>query len=1063
MVLRIALAGRVALEADGRPVDAGRLGNIGRLALAYLVVERRRPVPRDELAEVLWGEDLPRSWETAVRVVVSKTRAVLADAGMGPHTLVGAAGCYQLHLPDDAVVDLELASRLVERAAATLASSTAAASPPSTSSPAAGSAREDASRAAATAARRFLPGQSGPWIDRRQAELLDLRVRALELLSAAAAAEGDWPAAAAAAEEVIDAEPFRESAHLLLLAAHAGAGNRAEALRSFERARRLLADELGTGPSAPLQAAYVALLADELSAMAPPASAGAGAGGAPAPGPDTGVAPALPSLPSPLTSFVGRAGAIAEVTRLLSTTRLLSITGTGGMGKTRLALRIAAAEAAGGGRAAALVELGPLSDPGLVAHQVLAALGLGEQRGRSPVETVTDHLGARRVLLVLDNCEQVLEGAAAVAGALLGACPELRILATTREPLKVAGETVWRVPTLSVPRQSEAAGLSLAELGEYEAVRLFLDRARAVRPDLDVGDADVPALASLVRRLDGIPLALELAAGRVAMLSVAELAERLDDLFRLLAGGSRSAPERHQTLRAAIDWTYDALAPDEAAAFARLSVFASSFTLDAAEEVVAGDGVDRADVLGLVSSLVDKSMVVAEHGRDVTRYRLLETMRRYGLERLAEDPPAAAARHDAHQRWAAGLAGRAEQELRGPEQGRWLTIVEEALDDVRAALTWGADRPGTETAAVALGVAASLERFWEVRGYLSEGRGWLEALLAAGTGAPPGVQAKALRSAAILAQRQGDYDRARALHTEGLRLAGEVGDDRARAAAVHGLGNLAALQGDFAAARPLYEQVLAIGRDLGDDNVVAAALTNLGTVAHNQADFEEARAAFEESLDVRRGMGDRHGIAMITGNLAYLAFQQGDHTSARALYGQSLDLQRELGDRPGIANSLGNLGYLALSEGDLAGASALLEESLALATELGDKYWTALSLLRLAKVARAEGDHERASTLDARALTLASGMGAKRALAEWLEGLARTAVAQSAFRRAVVLLGAAEAVRDELGAPIPPTERPGRDADLAAATAALGDDAQVAWEEGRAMPFEDAVRLASAD
>jgi len=1049
MALRIALAGRVELEAGGGPVHAGRLGSLGRVALAYLVTERHRPVTRDQLADVLWGDGLPRSWETSVRVVVSKVRAVLAEAGLDPsEALTTGAGSYQLHLPAGTVVDVEEAVDAVDGARAALS----AADGPVPVEVAA-TARRAALGAAATASRQLLAGVAGSWVERRQAELADLRLRALEVASDAAAAEGDWSAAVTLAEEVVELEPFRESAHLRVLTAHAGAGNRAEALRAYERARRLLVEELGVDPSPPLQAAYIALLGEE---PAPGEAAGPEMTAAPGP---------APPLPAPLTSFVGRADAIAEVKDLLASTRLLSITGTGGMGKTRLALRIAADEAAADPRAVALVELGPLSDPGLVPQQVLSALGLGEQPGRSPLETVTAYLCSRPVLLVLDNCEHVLDASAEVAAALLRACPDLRILATTREPLKVAGETVWRVPTLSVPDPATAggAGLTLAGLREYEAVRLFLDRAGATRPDLELGDEDAPALAGLVRRLDGIPLALELAAGRVAMLSVGELAERLDDRFRLLAGGSRSSPERHQTLRAAVDWTYDALAPAEAALFARLSVFVSAFSLAAAEDVVVGDGIGRADVLGLLSSLVDKSMVVAEHGPGTTRYRLLETMRRYGLERLSEDPVGEAVRRDAHLAWAAALAALADVALRGPDQARWLEVLEATLDDVRAALSWGGTMPGSDEAATALAMAAALERFWEVRGYLSEGRGWLESLLQAGPAAPPAVRSRALASAAILAQRQGDYVPARALHTESLRLAREAGEERGVAAAVHGLANLAVLQGDFAAARPLYEQVLAIGRGLGDDNVVAAALTNLGTVAHNQADFPEARAFAEESLEVRRRMGDRLGIAMVTGNLAYLAFQQGDHASARELYSQSLGLQRELGDRPGIANSLANLGYLALSEGDLAGATSLLDESLALADELGDKYWMALCLLRLAKVARAEGDHSRASSLDARALTLASGMGAKRAMAEWLEGLARTAVARSSFRRAMVLLGAAQAVRDELGAPLPPAEQPGRDADVAAARSALGDEAGTAWAEGRAMPLADAVRLASSD
>ncbi|MGH9179087.1 MAG: ATP-binding protein, partial [Acidimicrobiales bacterium] len=837
------------------------------------------------------------------------------------------------------------------------------------------------------------------------------RLRALEVLSDAAAASGDNDRAVVAAEEAVALEPLRESAHLRALAAHAGAGNRAGALRAYERARRVLAEELGVSPSAPLEEAYLALLGTE------PVPAGASAramavGVAPAPA--GGEPRARVALPRPPTTFVGRDRAVAEVRRLLGPQRLVSLVGTGGVGKTRLSLEVASEEAAAG-RSVALVELGPLSDPGLVPQQVLSSLGVGEQPGRSPTDTVVDHLCAGSSLVVLDNCEHVLEAAAAVADAVLRACAQVRMLATTREPLRVPGETAWRVPSLAVPAEGRSA--TIEEVAASPAGRLFLDRAMATRPDLVLTDDDAVALRQLVRRLDGIPLALELAAGRMAALSVGELAGRLDDRFRVLAGGSRTAPSRHQTLRAAVDWSYDALPAEEAALFRQLAVFAGSFPLDAAETVCARPDHGPSDLVGPLSGLVDKSLVMAEQSQGTTRYRLSETMRRYAEERLAEHPAEEAARRDAHLAWVSALVAEAEPELRGPDQARWLRVLDADLDDVRAALRWGRERGDP----LALAPAAGLERFWELRGYFSEGRRWLEALLAAaGPHAEVAPRAKALRAAAILAQRQGDYDPARALHSDSLALARTAGDERGVAAAVHGLGNLAALQGDLAAARQLYEEALAIGRQLDDDHVVAATLTNLGTVAHNQASFDEARAFAEESLVVRRRMGDRHGIAMVVGNLAWLSFQQGDHGRARALYEQSLALQRELGDRPGIASSLCNLGYLALTEGDPAGATTLLEESLELAGQLGDKYWTALSLLRLAKVARAEGELERAASLDERALTLASELGAKRALAEWLEGFARTAVAQGTVYLAVVLLGAAEAAREELGAPLPP-------------------------------------------
>jgi predicted ATPase/DNA-binding SARP family transcriptional activator len=1062
-VLRISLAGRVAVEAAGEILDTGGLGRLGRAALAYLVAERHRPVTRDELAEVLWGDDLPRSWETSLRGVALRLRGLLGAAGLAPaEALTSAYGCWQLRLPEGTEVD-------VDRVVVDLAAAEEALG---------GRRPEDArplaAAAAAVAGRGFFPEGTGAWVEHRQAEFRELHLRALEVESDAAAATADWPTALRAAEEAISVEPFRESAHLRLMHAHAGAGNRGEALRAYERCRRVLGEDLGVSPSPATEAAYVALLGQE-------------------PGPP---APAAGNLPLALTRLVGRDEELAAIEKALAGTRLLTLTGTGGVGKTRLALAVASGVANHRADGAFLVELAPLADPDLLAQHVLTAVGLREEPGQTPAGTLTAHLRDRDVLLVLDNCEHLVGPAAVLAEVLLRSCPRLTVLATSREPLGVPGEATWRVPSLSV------AG----------ATALFTERARAVRPDFTVSD-DAPALDHLCRRLDNIPLAIELAAARTSALSVQEIAARLDDRFRLLSGGARTAVPRQQTLRAMVDWTYDALSDDERRVFDRLAVFGSSFDLEAAEEVVAdsvgagdtaGDGVEAGDVVEALTGLVNKSLVLVERptGDDRTRYRLLETMRHYARERLAESGRATAVR-SRHLARAVAIAARAEAALDGPEQALVLDRLEATHDDFRVALAWGTSGGDPEPALL---LATSLGRFWEVRGHLSEGRAWLEAaLLAGGGGESPGLRAVALNWAAVLAQHQGDYNAARGLYEHSLALRRRLDDRLGTTAALVGLGNLAALQGRLAAAGELFGESLAIGRDLAEPQVVAASLTNLGWVAHAGGDLAGARAAYEEALAVRRRQGDGHGTAMVLANLGDLALQQGDLDNAHTLHTEGLELRRRLGDRSGVADSLAALGRVALARGDRAAAAALhgqglaerrrvgdrpgmpaslsalaelarldgdaetagalLEEALAVATELDDRHCMTLALLHLAHLARDRGDPAGADALYRQAMPDTEDSDAiapTASTATWLEGVAAIAVADGRPERGARLLGAADALRQAIGTPLPAHEAADRNDTIAGCSAVLGEDAfRAAFAAGAALPLADAVRLAT--
>jgi predicted ATPase/DNA-binding SARP family transcriptional activator/Tfp pilus assembly protein PilF len=1052
-VLHIALAGRVAVETDGAGLDAGGLGRLGRVALAYLVAERHRPVTRDELAEVLWGDDLPRSWETSLRGVALRLRGLLGAAGLVPtEALTSAYGCWQLRLPAGTVVDTETVPVDLARAEEALAEGRAA------------DARALAEGAATVAGRGFLPEAAGAWVERRQAELRELHQRALETASDAAAGAGDWAGALRWAEEAVEAAPLRESSYLRLMNAHAGAGNRGEALRAYERCRRVLAEELGVSPSPSTEAAYVALLGEEPPAQAPD---------------DTG-----PGLPLPLTRLVGRDAELAAIEKALAGARLLTLTGTGGVGKTRLALAAATDLAGDYADGACLVELAPLADADLLPQQVLTALGLREETGQAPAATLAAHLRARHVLLVLDNCEHLVAPAATLAESLLRACPRLTVLATSREPLGVPGEATWRVPSLS----------------PEGALALFTERAQGVRPDFTVTEAAAPALTQLCQRLDNIPLAIELAAARTSALSVEEIAGRLDDRFRLLSGGARTAVPRQQTLRAMVDWTYDALSDAERRVFDRLAVFGSSFDLEAAEEVV-GAG----DVLDVLTGLVNKSLVVAERpgagGR--TRYRLLETMRHYARERLAESGDATEVR-TRHLARAVAIATQAQDAVDGPDQAAVLDRLEAEHDDLRVALAWGTSGGDPEPA---LRLAVALGRFWEVRGHLSEGRSWLEAALAAGGGGGlPGLRAAALNWAAVLAQHQGDYNASRGLYEHGLALRRRLDDRLGTTAALVGLGNLAALQGRLDAARDLFSESLAIGRELDQDRVVAASLTNLGWVAHARGDLRGARAMYEEALDVRRRQGDGHGTAMVLANLGDLALQQGDLETSHALHTEGLDLRRRLGDRSGVADSLAALGKVALAQGDRetartlqsqglaerrrmgdrpgmpaslsalaelarldgdpATAAGLLQEALTVATELDDRHCMTAALLHLARLARDQGDSAQADALYRQAMPITDAGGdvpPTGSTATWLEGLATIGIDDGHPDRAARLLGAADSLRQAIGAPLPAHEAADRNDTIAACSAVLGEASfRAAFEAGAGLTLAEAVNLATS-
>jgi predicted ATPase len=549
------------------------------------------------------------------------------------------------------------------------------------------------------------------------------------------------------------------------------------------------------------------------------------------------------NLPAELSSFVGREAELAQLSDVLHGTRLLMLSGPGGVGKTRLALQLAADQADRYGDGVWLVSLGGLADPALVAPAVASALRIGDQPGRSWLDSVLWYLKARETLLVLDNCEHLINEVASLAVAVLRDCPKVRVLATSREALSVPGETIWHAPPLSL----------VAAAGASEAQRLFLQRAQEVEPDFRPSDGDTEAIAQVCARLDGIPLAIELAAARVRVLSVQEIADRLHERFRLLTGGSRTALPRQRTMEATVAWSYEQLTEPERHLFDRLSVFAGRFPLDAAEQVCVGGDVRAEDVLDLLTGLADRSLIVHEQVDSSSRYLLLETMRAYGLERLRERGEAAALR-DAHLAWLNDFARSVAGSIEGPEQELWLDRVADTLDDVRVGLAWALE---DERRALGVGCAASLYRYWYVRN-VREGRQWLDRLLLVATEVPPKLLAKALFADGSLAEHLGDYE----------------------------------------AAVPVLERALALYREIGNERGVAWTLHALGSAQWATHEPDEVKASFEEALEMFRRLPDPAGIAFALGFLAIWEFEFGDIAHAADLADEMLSLVRFPGAPP---------------------------------------------------------------------------------------------------------------------------------------------------------------------
>ncbi len=987
--LSLALLGPLYAALDDQPITGFKYDKV-RALLAYLMVEADRPHERQALLGLLWPELPEEAARNNLRQTLLTLRDAIGDRSADPPFLLASRTTIQFNLQSDHYLDVATFLNLIgecERHPHASASSCNACA-------------RRLQQAVALyrgpfLAEFFLPDSEAfeAWAVVKREQLQRRLLAALSWLITYHERRGAYAAALEHAHHRLAVDPWSEECHRDVMRLQMLCGDRGAALAQYEQCRQLLNEAFGVAPDAETTALFHQIQrapADEAPALQRlrlPAAR-------------------RHNLPAPTTAFVGREEELAAIGRLLDdeTCRLLTLTGPGGIGKTRLALQAAAERLDTFADGVCFVALADLPSADLLVGELAAALGIELGASTDPRSLLIEQLSKRELLLVLDNFEHLLAGASLLS-AIAASAPDVTLLVTSRERLNLHGEWVYSIEGLPLPAYSDGGDPPLAQLAANDAVQLFVQSARRARADFALTASNAKDVAQICRLTAGMPLAIELAASWLRALSCAELVQELEHSAAFLSAAARDGPDRHRSLATVFEHSWQRLAGHEQRALRQIAVFSGGFRRDAAREICGA-------TLEILKELVDRSLL--RHSLE-GRYELHELIRQYAAQQLALAGEDGQVRRQ-HAVYFRALAERAEPELLGPEQQRWLARLDEEHDNLRAALRWALGG-GIEEA---LAIGGALPRYWATRGFFNEGRHWLEQALAHPDrdAAPAEIRLRALNAAGTLARLQGDLARAQQHLEECLSLSRASEAQRWSAVALNALGLVARRQGDSHRAACLYEESIALSREAGDRRTLINAISNLAGVLNAQGDHARAAELYEESLAFSREAGDQLGIAADLNNLANAVFDLGNYPRARALYEESLELYRAGGDLYGVSLALYNLGDLAHREGQPDRAGAYLCEGLAIALS----------------------QHNRL------------------ACAEYLEKLAALAASQGVPEHAARLWGAAEREREALGAARPPEHAEAHATEVGAARAAAGASAfSAAWAAGRALQLEDAV------